>query len=531
MSLPMYTVNPRRSRTPMPRYNVLEPEQCLTSARDESRYSRQAGSYSPQTQYILPRWIRDDHDSLLGQKYEMLEPFNQPGFSRDIHNGTNHTGTRGAGWFTDFSGNPQESYPTGMISYPLPQGSISQSPWPESYVPPPYHNGKIPIVQEQSPFHMATSPEEAQNKSASYSSTYGFFHEAHGTRQKQDQSHRQRSYSRASHHQGYPRGRTNMSFQKGHHGILTGNDILSQGYQGPSSGPHRLSVNETTSVALGYFSPNSQHDTHLNNSSRVALQGKEGGAWPKNARQSSGRELQAREELQQRNLRRNAPEITVSMADTFVETPNLEHFESGTNSPLQRSSYGAHDKRMSREEFQKHISDEGKLRIPSSPERHRKEHSPGPRTRILTKEGKEHAKQVRRVGACGRCRERKIRCDHALEKIRTTNLAPYTDAMSSQLSIESESSGHSSDHISSSPSVPASPWPYDQPDTSLSCGASPSMAFNNLSVSPYQSIQSSDYSTSPSGVPSSLHFFDRAGSCEPPPYSLYNEQFRSRYQT
>jgi hypothetical protein len=87
----------------------------------------------------------------------------------------------------------------------------------------------------------------------------------------------------------------------------------------------------------------------------------------------------------------------------------LELFESEKYSRLQRSSYRAHDKRTLREEFQKHRPDEGKLRIPSSPERHRKEHSPGPRTRILTKEGKEHAKQVRRVGACGRCRERKIK--------------------------------------------------------------------------------------------------------------------------
>ena len=408
----MYPVNPRRPRTPMPRHNApsgLEPEQCLTSARDESRYSRQAGPYSPQTQCLGPRWIRDDPNSLLGQNYETLEPFNQPDFSRDIHNGTNYTGTRGADWFTDFPGNPKVAYPTGMMSYPSPQGPIPQGPWPESCARPPYHNGRIPIVREQPPFHMATSPGEAQNKSASYSSSYGSFHEAQNARQKQDQSHRQRSTRRASHHQGYPQRRTDMDSQKGNHGMPTGNDILSQGYRGPSSSPHCLSVNETTSVALGSFSPYSQYDTHLNNSSGFALPQKEGGMRPKKARQSPGRELQAREEPQERNLWPSAPEITISMADTFAETPNLELFESEKYSRLQRSSYRAHDKRTLREEFQKHRPDEGKLRIPSSPERHRKEHSPGPRTRILTKEGKEHAKQVRRVGACGRCRERKIK--------------------------------------------------------------------------------------------------------------------------
>ena len=70
-------------------------------------------------------------------------------------------------------------------------------------------------------------------------------------------------------------------------------------------------------------------------------------------------------------------------------------------------SHRTHNDMMDASDFEE--SAEGKLSVPRTPRRRQREDDSQPRRRHLTPEGREHAKEVRKVQACKECRRRKIK--------------------------------------------------------------------------------------------------------------------------
>ncbi|KAK0517538.1 hypothetical protein JMJ35_000693 [Cladonia borealis] len=97
---------------------------------------------------------------------------------------------------------------------------------------------------------------------------------------------------------------------------------------------------------------------------------------------------------------------------------------------------------------------EGLLSVPRAPRRGQREDDSPRRTRHLTPEGREHAKDVRREGACENCKRRKTKCKHVLER----------DQVSTPSSPGVQWDAFTSPYASSSPQ----PFRYHSPPTAQS---------------------------------------------------------------
>lgn len=410
----MYTTRPRRRRTPMPGYDVLsdrssEP-QMAPNSREESRNEYHTEGRRLQIQHGVPRRIRGNYRLPLAQTNEDREPFGQPHCS-DIQFGGDFYQGQGAGWSSTSSDDAEALLSIGVMPNWSAQDSVSQHPWSvsyESYASVPYQSGRMSIPLNESQGYMSPFLEVAQGERASNSLSYQSSWRAQDLSQNHDHSRRQRSTHTWAQNQDYTQYRMNRSAQQGRYDTLRGNDYHTQGNSDHSFDLSRGGgVNATNLAASGLFSSYTQHNRHVNRPTGLAVQQSQSSVRLDLAAQSNMSESQGRQEHSQSDSGPIAPAITISSAETYPEVPNSRRFES-ESSRIRDSPSNSQDK-VWREHDTKDKANEGKLRVPRSEDRRRKDHIPVSRSRVLTDEGREHAKQVRKVGACKDCRGRHIR--------------------------------------------------------------------------------------------------------------------------
>lgn len=95
----------------------------------------------------------------------------------------------------------------------------------------------------------------------------------------------------------------------------------------------------------------------------------------------------------------------ISSASRCGASGGLDAQRSSTQTPSR--NHGTRNDMMDASDLEEY--NEGKLSVPRTPRRGRREDDSQPRKRHLTPEGREHAREVRRVQACKECRRRKIK--------------------------------------------------------------------------------------------------------------------------
>ncbi|KAK3170578.1 hypothetical protein OEA41_002659 [Lepraria neglecta] len=397
----------------MPGYDVLsdrasEP-QMAPNSWEESRHMYQTEGHPLQIHHSVPRRTRGNHRLPLAPTNEEHEPFGQPHYSNIQPGGDFYQG-QGADWPLTSSDDAEALSSTGVMPNLSAQDSVSQHPWSVSYeacASVPYQSERMSIPLSQPQGYMSPFLEEGQGERASNSLSYRSGWRAQDLSQNHDHSCRQRSTYRSAQDQDYPQSRMNRSAQQGRYDTLRGNDHRTQGNRDHSFDLSRGGINATNLAASGLFSSYTQHNRHVNRPTGLAVQRSQSSVGLDLAAQSNIPKSQGRQEHLQSDSGPIAPAITISSAETYPEVPNSRRFES-ESSRIRDSPSNSQDK-VRREHGTKDKANEGKLRVPRSEDRRRRDHVPRSRSRVLTDEGREHAKQVRKVGACKDCRGRHIR--------------------------------------------------------------------------------------------------------------------------
>ena len=273
-----------------------------------------------------------------------------------------------------------------------------------------------PILQSQSsPFH---TPQMALSGYGMSSSTGRHGHResaepSYSRERKDDQAHSQRSqqWSKYSPQQNY-----NQELSQSYTGVTMGvknyEASASTSYYSPAKGAEAALVGLAYSNAAIPWTPSGNspqfhHPGRANQPPTIVVDESDNDSWLQQPYQSNALERSS-EHRQYRGYPQSGPYTGSRTGHCASDLKAGHHYASNSSAQTRpcRTRERPCEEDMVKEEPDE---DEYKLRVPRDPNRRSKGRSSHGRTRDLTPEGREHAKGVRRLGACERCHKRKIK--------------------------------------------------------------------------------------------------------------------------